>query len=102
MADAIDILHTPSGDLVFKDGDFAVGKSDAQHVQDIVLANQGEFKQSPLVGVGILNYLNAPVDASGFTKLRKNIRLQLQADGYTIAKVDLAKDLKTFNVDVQR
>jgi hypothetical protein len=102
MAKVQDILHTPDGDLAFRNGDFIVGDSDAQHVQDITFAMPGDFRQSPLVGVGIMNYLNGPVDASGFINLRKTIRLQLQADGYIIAKLTLAKDLKTFNVEAER
>lgn len=99
--DVQDILHTPSGDLVFEKGDFAMGNSDAQHIKDIIMAMPGDFRQWPIVGVGIANYLNSPA-SNNYTELRSAIRLQLLADGYIKANIQLAKDLKTLNVKANR
>ena len=68
-------------DLSFKNGDFAVGDSDSQHVQDTITAYAGWWKQYPADGVGLQSYVNG---SGNFQKLAKNIKLQLQKDGYTV------------------
>jgi len=43
MAEAVDILF--ADDLVIKNGDFGVGPSDQQHIEHILFATPGQFKQ---------------------------------------------------------
>lgn len=44
-------------DLEFKDGDLLIGFSDEQHQKHILIAEKGEYKKFPELGVGILNLL---------------------------------------------
>ena len=70
-------------DLSIKNGDFVIGDSNLQHVAHIIEAEQGQFRQHPLVGVGVIKMLNGPI--SGAEK--RNIRLQLEADGYKAKEI---------------
>lgn len=45
-------------DLELEQGDFLVGFSDELHQKHILIAEKGEYKQYPELGVGILNLLN--------------------------------------------
>ena len=71
-----DILYT--SDLVIKDGDFAIGLSDEQHIAHIIEAMPGHYKQYPLVGVGARLYINSPLDGV----FRRAVKVQLAGDGY--------------------
>lgn len=75
-----DYLLDDNGDLLIKDGDFVVGPSDNQHIQDILQSFQGEWKQFPLTGAGILQATNTgrPQDQIN------NAKAQLQAGGYQL------------------
>jgi hypothetical protein len=46
-------------DLEIRGGDFLLGYSDEIHQKHILLAEKGEYKQFPELGVGILNHLNS-------------------------------------------
>jgi len=74
-----DIIVDPkdSNDLVVYQGDFFIGYSDFQHAAHIVEADQGQYKQWPLVGIGIRRYLNGDIDGA----VRRLIQVQLESDG---------------------
>lgn len=76
------------GDLKIQDGDFVVEPSDTQHVKDILEAFPGEYKQFPLLGVGLLSYLKSqnPNDAVNV------IKQQLQSDGFVVGAIKTAID----------
>lgn len=82
-----DYLLDDNGDLLITNGDFTVGLSDNQHIQDIIQCFQGEWKQFPLIGAAILTSLNTqrPQDAIN------RIKTQLQAGKYQIdlLKIDI-------------
>lgn len=84
---------------IFLNGDFNVGFSDEQHVEDILLTAPGHIKDAPLIGVNITNYMNAPFSPKTSAELEREIRLQLQADGATniIVKVDPKSQTITTN-----
>lgn len=68
-------------DFIFSNGDFAIGESDEQHIQDTINAFPNWWKEYPLQGVGIRAWLGSPANIQEMTK---TIRIQLQADGYTV------------------
>jgi hypothetical protein len=60
-------------------GDFAIWASDEQHIRDTLIAFPGWYKQNPTDGVGLFGYQKS----SGQQQvLARNIRQQLQSDGY--------------------
>ena len=77
-------------DIAIKDNDLFIGtngdfshlESDAQHIQDTINANVGWWKENPLDGVGILNYLGSPMLKQ---QLQKKIRIELESDGYKVS-----------------
>lgn len=78
---ATDILIGTDGDLAYTGGDMIVGLSDEQHTEDVLISKKGEYKQSPAVGVGIINYFHATFSAKVREKLRRDIQLQVELDG---------------------
>lgn len=57
---AKDIALDIEGDLLIQNGDFVIADSDEQHIQDIIQANKGDFREAPLLGGEIDAYRNAP------------------------------------------
>ncbi|MBN9293734.1 MAG: hypothetical protein J0G96_07135 [Flavobacteriia bacterium] len=74
---------------IFKNGDFNVDYSDEQHINHVITSAPGHFKQHPLIGVNILQYVNAPMSPKIAAELERNIQLQLEADGAKNIKVSV-------------
>jgi len=98
---ATDILTDDNGELRIANGDFVVGASDDQHMQHMLWANQGSYKQSPKMGIGIFSMLNNSRGAADMNALRKRIVINAAADGMIINKLDLG-DLTNMEIDVSR
>ena len=102
---ATDIQCDDSGELIIEDGDFRMGPSDAQSMQFLTWANPGSFKQSPTMGIGIFDMLNASTGPVNMNALRQRIVKNATADGMNIVNLDLTDlDLNsiTDNVEVSR
>lgn len=69
------------GDLDIAGGDLVWDESAAQHVEHLLLAQKGDYKQSPLTGVGIADYVKSPLTAIKRAGLERQIRIQMEADG---------------------
>lgn len=78
-----DFLLDQDGDLSFKDGDLEIGYSDNQHQEHILLANKGEFREFPELGVGIHKMLDDDEYLDALIEIKKN----LQYDGMKINNV---------------
>ncbi len=87
--DTTDILLNATGDLMIKDGDFVMGDSEQQHVEHLLLTSEGTWVDSPLIGIGIVKYINAPVGLQLKNKIKGDIKLNLEMDGYTQSTVSL-------------
>lgn len=99
--EAKDFILDNNGDLLIKGGDFVVDLSDTQHVDDILIAAPGTFKNELLVGCDILTELNAPAGAADINRIRKRITTQLELDGLEITEMEI-KSLADFNLSVIR
>ncbi|MEO1006844.1 MAG: hypothetical protein AAFW67_13560, partial [Cyanobacteria bacterium J06638_38] len=80
-------IDQSTGDVVIKNGDFVLHESTNQHIEHILLAKQGDFKQWPLVGVGIRRYLKGPDSALDRRDLERVIRVNLLLDDMDINTV---------------
>ena len=91
MAAAKDIKSDSDGDLFIDPitGDFKIDFSDQQHIQDIIEASQGEYKEFPALGVGIEAYLNS---AGTEQTIERSVKLQLQSDGYSVSGASVSFD----------
>lgn len=95
MADHKDILLDANGDILIKDGDFAVGKSELQEVGRILEMSQGELKSDPVLGPGLTRFTLGPVNEN---KLKQLVRVHLGRDG---KNYDEIKDLINLNTKTQ-
>ena len=93
-----DILLGDDGDLIIKNGDFLVGDSDVQHVNDIIEASPGYYKQFPILGVGIDSYMNS---SGKEQQLNNAIRINLESDSYQLNGVDILTDAGIINSNTQ-
>ena len=86
MAENAVDFKTLNGDMVIENGDFAVTESDGQHIEDILIADIGQFRQWPLLGIGILKQQGGNVNNEA---LKKNIKLQLSSDNFRVKKLTI-------------
>lgn len=99
---ATDILLSADYDLAFTEaGDLAVGESDGQHLALLQLTSQGEWRASPLVGIGLQRYLSAPYGPVQVAALQREFSIQLTRDGYQVLTLDLS-DLSAARLNVVR
>ena len=100
MATVKDFVQDNTGDLLVNNGDFVIDFSDTEHITDIISSAQGAWKEYPLCGVGIDNYLNS----SGTQNiLTQSIIQQLAIDGYNSIDVEFqSNDVSKFSVDAIR
>ena len=80
-----DLLLTD--DLQIKNGDFAIGESDHQHTQHILIANKGEYKNFPALGVGIERMLNTEEPMEFLIDAKKN----LEYDGMKVKNISFTE-----------
>lgn len=98
--DVDDIIIEPTTcDIVIAGGDLLVGKSDQQHVEHIIRADRGHFRQWPLLGLGIEKNIKGPINAQ---ELKKAIKLQLKSDNYNVREVQVSREGKNIAIDAQR
>lgn len=78
-----DFTTNQDGDLKIENGDFVIGRSNEQHQQHIILANKGEYKEFPELGVGIVSMLND----DNFTGILIDAKRNLEYDGMQIDNI---------------
>lgn len=79
---ASDIL-LKDDDLWIRNGDFVTGEADLQNIYLIISLFKGSLKQYPLTGVGDKRLVNGQLDG----RMRREIQLQLQANGYRLRRI---------------
>lgn len=72
-------------DLAIEEGDFVVKDSTYQHAEIMMLAEKGDLRQYPFLGVGIKNYIND----DSFVELPVEIEKQLDLDKAKIIKLQV-------------
>jgi len=96
---AQDFIFGDDGDLTITPaGDFLISESDAQHIEHIIRADKGHYRQHPLVGFGVQNQQNAPINAQ---EIKQEIRKQLIGDGFTVRSVKIDGALN-IEIDAER
>jgi hypothetical protein len=84
---AKDVELDAANDLQITDGDFVIIPSNKQHLEAIVMSEKGNWREHPLVGVGIVRFLNSTYSVLQITELERKIRLQLEADGMDVYQI---------------
>ncbi len=85
-----DFVLDEQGDLKIQGGDFVAGHSDEQHQQHILLANKGEYKEFPELGVGIVQMLSD----DNYTGMLIEAKRNLEYDGMKIKDIAYKEDGK--------
>lgn len=93
-----DILLDGESDLNFHNGDFDIGQSDQQHIEHILEAQKGEYKASPLVGFGIVNYLKKSTKIK--SDFKRDLKIQLDHDGYQNPSIDLSDGFDNLKIEI--
>jgi len=75
---AKDIILDEDNDLLFKNGDLVIGESEMQEVGLILQSNQGDFKQSPIIGSNLTTEVRG---LDNKVKRERNLRIQMKLDG---------------------
>lgn len=86
MAKVFDYLEDLSGDLIIRDGDFALIESTAQHQKDLLVSEKGQYKAFPTVGVGIDGWLNDDVN---LIELEKAVISEFENDGMRVGQINI-------------
>lgn len=86
MAVVIDYLHAADGDLIIEDGDFKKGDATQAHQKVLMMATKGDFTQSPLTGVGVVEFL---LDSVNDDELRHAIQEEFEADGMSVEEMEI-------------
>ncbi|MDO4225812.1 MAG: oxidase [Bergeyella zoohelcum] len=76
-----DLVFT--SDLEFENGDFVLKESQNQQVQHIIIAQKGEYKEFPELGVGIEQMLNTEEPTEFLIEAKKN----LEYDGLKVKNI---------------
>lgn len=77
-----DIRLDEEMDLGIAHGDLVISDAEQQHQELILIATQGSFRKDPLIGVGIASYYKSSFTGFDIDRLKQNINIQLQYDGY--------------------
>ena len=96
-----DIILDDNYDLVIENGDFKVSDSDNQHIELLCITALGHWKQHPLIGVGITQYIASSGQSDA---LKRIINIQLSADGYLVNQVLVSglNETFTYSIDAER
>lgn len=81
----IDILLDENDDLLFRDGDFALGDPLMQDVGAILRLNQGDLKGDPILGPNLTQLIGSK---STRQELQQRVRLHLARDGKSDAEIN--------------
>ncbi len=79
-----------------EDGDFVCGDSTQQHVQCLVKANKGDFKEAPQIGFGIDNYINKSM--ANLSKFERDLKVELESDGFEDPEISFEDNSLKINV----
>jgi len=88
------ILLDETGGIMVHNGGMAVGNTSLQNQYMILVAQKGEFKEHPALGVGISNMLGD----DDVLEWKKQIREEFKKDGLKVNKIDL--DLQTGDIAI--
>lgn len=83
QATRLDILQTPDGDISLEGDDITYTESTGHHKADLLLADKGHYKETPVAGVGAANFINE-TDPEEFYR---TVRKELERDGMKVKKI---------------
>lgn len=94
---AHDFLLDDTNDLQIANGDVVLNDSTQQDINLLLTTKKGEWKQNPLVGANIQEYLK---QRNGLSGALQEVRQQLQQDGLRINTAKISGS--NLNIDAER
>ncbi len=89
MAKELTDIHLDENeDIYLSGGDFALAESTAQHQQQLLLNNKGDFKEHPTVCVGAFCY----IEDENYRGLIRAVSVEFSRDGMEVRDVELLAD----------
>lgn len=82
-----DIILDDNLDLPVGDAIDAVGQSDAQNVELLLMCTAGSIRQYPGLGVGVANFIKK--QSNTLTAFKRAISVNLKADNYLVTRLDI-------------
>jgi hypothetical protein len=79
---------------VIENGDFVVGNNSLMQQKKLLLAQKGEFREFPTLGVGLADFLESDTTEG----LEGTIRQEFENDGLRVRKLKVYDD---FTVDIE-
>lgn len=101
MPEAYDIAIAADNEPEIRKGDFRIVRSEEQHIEDILVAAPGHWRQFPIQGVDLPRRLKMRRTQAEVNELRKAIRIQLEYDNWRVNSLDLG-DLSKTVIDAER
>jgi len=83
-----DFRLNENGDLAIVNGDFVIADATSQHQEHIIVAQKGEYKEFPEIGVGIENMVLDENPRKILTQIRRNF----EYDGMKVNSLDFTED----------
>jgi hypothetical protein len=77
-----------------------LGNIDCQRCSFIIIAQKGEFKQAPSLGLGIDSYLKKTVSAHEKQKFITELKSELSSDGLEAQISITGNDISKFTIDL--
>jgi len=88
---------TIGDDLQFENGDFKISESSQQNIEHIMLSHKGAYKEHPLLGVGIVDYLKGNTTINRL-RLEAEIEKQLKHDDFNVKIIDVS-NIENITID---
>ena len=80
------ILLDDNGDLLVKKGGLTIGENSDQIIEQVLIANRGEYKEHPLLGAEIIKLQNGTTDPVWAT----DAKVMLKYAGVKVNKVKIS------------
>lgn len=77
-----------------------LGNIDYQRCKFIIIAQKGEFKQVPTLGLGIDSYLKKTISAHEKQKFITELKSELSSDGINAQIRITGNDISKFSIDI--
>lgn len=85
------LIDSETGDLLIEDKTAMVTDNEEQVVENVLLANRGEFKELPLIGAETRLQLGGERDVMWATRTKKMIK----ACGVEVSKISISDNIVT-------
>ena len=68
------LIDRGTGDLLVENGQLVIDDTEAQTVETVLVANRGEFKESPLIGGELTKQLSGGIDVMWPGEVKKMLK----------------------------